>query len=208
MPASSPMEQIPGAVQRDHTGGGASRRMGANKAELLLEGKSLLAWQVEKLQALGIRDILPSGKDCPKLPGARVIPGELPGRGPLGGLYPCSCSTENARCLVLSVDTPLVPCSVLTGLCRAHASGATLLRHAGRVEPLIGVYDASLAQTILPLIGKRGAPAKALIQSAAPSYFDYTGPEEFLHNCNTPQEFAEACRIAQDRLRCPERDQT
>lgn len=180
--------------------GGASRRMGTSKAEMLLEGKSLLTWQVEKFQMLGIRDIMLSGKDCPELPGTRVIPDELPERGPLGGLYSCFRAAENSQCMVLSVDTPLIPCSALAKLCGTHRSGITLLRYAGKAEPLIGIYDTSLERTIFPLIKTRGVPVRALSYLTSPSYFDYTGPEEFLLNCNTPQQFSEALNIAQSHV--------
>ena len=178
--------------------GGASRRMGTRKANLLLAGRSLLAWQVEKLRMLGIQDIMLSGKDCQELPGTRVIPDELPGRGPLGGLYSCFHAAENARCLVLSVDTPLVPCAALAKLCKAHMAGITLLRCSGEAEPLIGVYDTALEEAILPLIKTQGASVRALCHFMAPAYFDYTGPEEFLLNCNTPQQFSRALKIVQD----------
>lgn len=79
--------------------GGASRRMGTSKAELLLNGKSLLEWQVEKFRSLGITDILLSGRDCPALPGTRVIPDELPDRGPLSGLYSCFRAAKHSHLL-------------------------------------------------------------------------------------------------------------
>lgn len=82
--------------------GGASRRIGTSKANPLLAGRSLLAWQAEKLRILGIQDIMLSGKDCPELPGTRVIPDKLPGWSPLGGLYSCFHAAENARCMVLN----------------------------------------------------------------------------------------------------------
>ena len=41
--------------------GGYSTRMGTNKAELVLQGKSFLARQVAKMRTIGIRDIVISG---------------------------------------------------------------------------------------------------------------------------------------------------
>lgn len=110
----------------------------------------------------------------------------------IGGLYSCFRAAKDNRCLVLSVDTPLVPCAALAKLCKAHINGITLLRHSGKAEPLIGVYDTALESMILPLIKTQGASARALYHSAVPAYFDYTGPEEFLLNCNAPQQFSEA----------------
>ena len=176
--------------------GGASRRMGTGKAALPLEGKSLLAWQVEKLRALGIQDILLSGKDCPALPGTRVVPDELPDRGPLGGLYSCFRAAEHPRCLVLSVDTPLVPAAALDKLSRLHTKGMTCLRRAGKPEPLIAVYDTALEKSIHSLIKEGGAAVRALERPASCTYFDYLGPPEYLLNCNTPQQFAQARQLA------------
>lgn len=113
--------------------GGVSRRMGENKAGLVLNGKTLLQHQADKLRALGIEDIMLSGAGCPALPGTRVIPDEFPGKGPLAGLHACLNAARNPACLVLSVDIPLVPVSALAHLCRAHRGGrhGTVLRGAG-----------------------------------------------------------------------------
>lgn len=124
-----------------------------------------------------------SGKDCPELPGTRVIPDKLPGWSPLGGLYSCFHAAENAHCLVLSVDTPMVPCAALVIFYKAHMAGITLLRCSGEAEPL-RVYDTALKRVILPLIKTQRAPVRALSRLVAPAYF--MGPEKFLLNCNTP----------------------
>lgn len=170
--------------------GGASKRMGQNKAELSLLDKPLLLWQIEKMNALGIQDILLSGANCPSLPGTRIIPDLYPCRGPLGGLHACLQAAEHPHCLVLSVDVPLVPLSALNHLCRTHTSGVTILRHHSGQEPLIGVYDSALSNTIVPLIREGSAPVQALRNNAPWHFWDYLGPEEFLLNCNTPQVFS------------------
>lgn len=176
--------------------GGASRRMGTCKAELELEGKALLDWQVEKMQALGIKDILLSGKDCFPIPGARVVADEYPDRGPLGGLYSCFRAARHTRCLILSVDTPLVPAAALAKLCRTHTKGEiTCLRHAGKPEPLIGVYDTDLKNLIGPLIKEKGAAVRTLERLVPYAYFDYLGPAEYLLNCNTPRQFIQIQRL-------------
>lgn len=170
--------------------GGASSRMGQNKAELQLQGTSLLAWQTEKLRKLGITDILLSGQNCPVLPDTRVIPDVYPGRGPLSGLHACLKAAKNSSCLVLSVDVPMVPLSALSQLCRAHDSGATVLCHKGAVEPLIGIYDKNLSEAIEGLIQKGSAPVRALKDLTSWNTWEYLGPDALLHNCNTPQDFS------------------
>lgn len=178
--------------------GGASRRMGRNKAELRLMGKTLLQRQADKLHGLGIEDIMLSGAGCPALPGTRVIPDEYPGKGPLGGLYACLHSARNPSCLVVSVDTPLIPAEALAQLCRAHRAGVTVLRHKGREEPLLGVYDRCVADFISALIGAGTYAVRALQDTVCWNCFDYSGPEELLINCNTPEDFAAAKQIAEE----------
>lgn len=170
--------------------GGLSSRMGQQKALLTLEGKTLLEWQIGKLRALGISDIMVSG--ALEVPGVRVIADEYPQRGPLGGLHACLKAAKHSSCLVLSVDVPLIPVNTLANICRTHRTGATILRHAGGEEPLIAVYDSALHEIIEPIIRERGASVRVLQDKVGWSYFDYPGPEEFLHNCNTPEEFSHA----------------
>ena len=175
--------------------GGASRRMGQNKSELRLNGKTFLEFQVDKLRALGIRDIMLSGANCPALPGARVIPDEYEGRGPLGGLHVCLRAAENSTCMVLSVDVPLIQPTTLAQLCHAHRSGVTVLRHHEQEEPLIGVYDRYVSDSISGLIEAGRYAVRALKDLIPWNCFDYLGPEELLINCNTPKDFAAAKRL-------------
>lgn len=199
------MNQSPFYSRRDQVGpmsgiilaGGASRRMGQDKAGLRLMGKTLLQRQADKLHTLGIQDVMLSGADCPDLPGARVIPDESPGKGPLGGLHACLRSARNPSCLVVSVDTPLIPAATLAHLCRAHRAGVTVLRHAGQEEPLLGVYDRCVADSISALISAGKYSVRALQDTVCWNCFDYSGPEELLINCNTPEDFAAAKEIAE-----------
>ena len=175
--------------------GGLSRRMGRNKSELCINGKTLLQIQADKLFALGIEDVMLSGADCPALPGARVVPDEYTGRGPLGGIHACLRAAENPACLVLSVDVPLIQPTTLAQLCRAHRGGVTVLRHGNMEEPLIGVYDRAVAEGIAALLEAGKGAVCGLREMVLWNCFDYFGPEELLINCNTPEDFASAKRF-------------
>ena len=175
--------------------GGLSRRMGRNKSELHLNGKTLLQIQADKLFALGIEDVMLSGADCSALPGTRVIPDEYTGRGPLGGIHACLRAAENPACLVLSVDVPLIQPATLAQLCRAHGGGITVLRHGASEEPLIGVYDRCVSNSISEMIGNGRYAVRDLRDTVPWNIFDYSGPEELLINCNTPEDFASAKKL-------------
>lgn len=195
-PAVGRNEPLSGRMSGVILAGGTSRRMGADKAGLRLGGATLLQLQAEKLRALGIQDILLSGGACPQLPGTRVIPDEWPGNGPLGGLHACLRAARNQACLVLSVDAPLVPAAALAHLCLTHRDGATVLRHGQLEEPLIAVYDSRLAGEIPALMREGRRSVRELARLRPSRAFVYQGPENLLKNCNTPEEFSEASRLA------------
>lgn len=176
--------------------GGMSRRMGTPKADLLLLGTAFLHRQVAKLQSLGIEDIMLSGAACPELPGTRRIEDQYPNRGPLGGLHACLSAARHTQALVVTVDTPLVPPNALVHLKRAHSTGITVLQHGEKMEPLIAVYDSTVAQAIEPLIREGGAPVLRLLDRVSWRHFHYTGPEELFLNCNTPNDFARLVSLA------------
>lgn len=193
-PASgAPVRPMSGAV----LAGGASRRMGQNKAELVLDGRTMLQIQVDKLRALGIEDIMLSGAGCPTLPGTRAVPDVFPGKGPLAGIHACLRAAGHAACLVVSVDVPLIPAAALAHLCGAHRTGVTVLCHEGRKEPLIAVYDRFAAVPIQAML-ERGEYAVRGLERAVPwSCSPYLGPEGLLINCNGPEDLAAVRRLVQ-----------
>lgn len=174
--------------------GGHSSRMGKDKASLLLCGKTLLEWQIEKLRVLGVEDIIVSGADAPE--GTRRIEDIYPDRGPLGGLHACLQAAQNRSCLVLGVDIPLVPLSALAHIRRMHHRGVTVLAHNGYQELLLGMYDSNLANVIEPMIQTAGVSVHELRKCVEWNTFSYKGPEEFLKNCNWPQDYICVCETA------------
>lgn len=169
--------------------GGYSSRMGQPKAALVLGGKTLLQLQTEKLRSLGITDILVSGwEDCP--PGTRYVPDVYPHRGPLSGIHAGLCQIQNHAALVLPVDMPLLTPETLQTLAAAHGSAPiTLLEYRGQPEPLVGIYEASLAPACAALLqGTRHSPRQLLTQTHFRPV-PHTGSPTQLLNCNTPEEF-------------------
>jgi len=180
--------------------GGQSRRMGRDKASLDLLGVSFLESQLETARMLGVDDVLIS---CPHDIDERCIPDELPDRGPLGGLHACMKRARHDRCIVLSVDVPLLPASLLRELAEAHlrsGSPITLAVHEGRFEPLVGIYNSCLADAIEPLIRGGGAPMRALLRDTPWQPFHSALPESLWNNCNTPEEYQTLIQTNTERI--------
>lgn len=168
--------------------GGKSSRMGCNKAELPFGGKRMIDHQIERLSMLGIDDVIISGYGGIVSDG-RTVPDKLPHRGPLGGLAAALPAAENERCLVLSVDAPLVPPAVLFALMRQHRGGITVVEHCGQTEPLIGVYDRALSFACEELLASGQGSVKRLFGTAPFSSLHCETETFLLSSCNTNEEY-------------------
>ena len=70
--------------------GGASSRMGQEKSDLLLNGRTFLETQIAKGRQLGVNRIYVSGyrgEGCTE----EIVMDRIKERGPLGGLEACQC---------------------------------------------------------------------------------------------------------------------
>lgn len=174
--------------------GGLSSRMGRDKAALPFGGTTLLAFQVNKLLTLGIEDVMISGSEQ-QIPGARPIPDLYPHKGPLSGIHACLAAAKEPTVLFLGVDTPLIPPEVLQALLSAHGKGVTLLRHGERTEPLIGVYDTSLAGLCGEILqGEHTGVWQALNRTTVKT-LSFDGDETVFTNGNTPEEYARLLQL-------------
>lgn len=134
--------------------GGASRRMGRPKADLVLGGESMLARQVHLLAAVSrtVAVIGPAGGSGALArtvlaltpPGTSVIPDALAGRGPLVGIDTGLRHTRTEFNLFLGCDLPFMGARFLRYLCdRALGSRAdvTVPESPGHgLQPLVAVY--------------------------------------------------------------------
>ena len=176
--------------------GGRSSRMGTDKADLIYKDSSFLENQISKGSMLGIRDIAISGyqgDNCSE----RVIPDIHPGNGPLGGLENTLRSINYNRALVLSVDVPQVPLFALVHLinaAKAQDIPAAILRHNGKSEPLIGVYDAALADEMLAEITQRNGSVFALLRRVGYAVFDCDANDKWIESINDKEAYSELIR--------------
>lgn len=171
--------------------GGKSTRMGSDKADLIWNGERFLLHQIRKCRAAGCTDVIISGR-TERVDGARSAADLLPNRGPLGGIYTCLSLAKHQNCLIMSVDTPLLPVWVLEALLEQHCreqKEITVLKCREKIEPLIGIYQTKLAETIYRLIRDRAVSVRELMREVGASYFEYQGDERLLINCNTRKDY-------------------
>lgn len=176
--------------------GGKSSRMKTDKADLMLGSKTFLTMQIEKARFLGIGDILVSGYRG-NICSVPVVYDRIPNKGPLGGLEACLRMARHPRCLVLSVDQPLLPVSELYHLLQtslAFHSCAVILKHSQRTEPLVAVYPAHLADALEAALLAGQTSVRTFLHSIDCQMYVSDAPEICFSNINTPADYQLCCR--------------
>jgi molybdopterin-guanine dinucleotide biosynthesis protein A len=191
--------------------GGVGRRFGSDKARALVAGTRLIdralaataafepVWVVagEPARATALAPLLPEPE--------RVVPDDLPGAGPIGGIATALRLAGPRWVAVLAVDLPLVDPDWWTALMAAADVGSAMAAARplaiaargpdGRWEPLAALYHGDLA----PLAAEHAAPggdrslqrflaaagAQAIAYEALPA-----GAVAALHNVNTREDAA------------------
>lgn len=176
--------------------GGASRRMGRDKAWLEWEGRSLLARAVDASRQIGIEEVFISGRadvDYTAL-GCPVLLDVEPGQGPLGGIERGLHRCALPLLFVVAVDLPkMTPVVLRHLLARVEGQVGVVPFRQGEVEPLAAVYPKMCQELARGRLqrGQRSARgfADACLQTGAVRGWPVPPELEFAFtNWNRPEE--------------------
>ncbi len=175
--------------------GGKSTRMGQDKALMEVDGKPLLLHAIEKLKP-HVRELLVIGE--PRQYGhiwLDVMPDEIPGLGPLGGIVTAMGAARHDRLLVLAVDVPGVNAKLLERLTREMPENADALvpRHEGNLEPLVAAYHRRCADAFMDHITRSQLSMHSALADVRAAYLDINPgedgwPEDLFRNLNSPDD--------------------
>jgi molybdenum cofactor guanylyltransferase len=177
--------------------GGKSTRMGADKAFVTLEGKTLLAWALESARSV-TTEVSIVGDRAKFVEFAPVVEDVFRDCGPLGGIHAALRASQRELNLVLAVDLPFVSTALLKYLIkRARVSTSaivTVARSAGGWQPLCAVYRREFADAAEKALSDGRYKIDALFEakrmqviSGAELQAAGFSPKMF-RNLNTPQE--------------------
>lgn len=173
--------------------GGASSRMGRDKALVTLEtGRPLAFIAALALEGAGAVEVVVVGGDQAALEtaGLRWIGDRYPGEGPLGGIITALSAASTDLVAVLACDMPGVGPSVPTALVAALAgeptAGVAIAVVDARDQPLTAVWRRSVALAVLEAAFDAGerAPRRVLDHLLAVRVVDLA-PEE-LEDVDSP----------------------
>ncbi len=166
--------------------GGASMRMGRDKAGLDWQGRPLIAHMHALLSALPLSKVMVSGAR-PEYAG---VIDQAPGRGPLGGIASAAQVLPDCTLLVVPVDMPRLALPLLQRL--LDASPRACSRFAESPLPMRLQLDGDLRLWLAAWLRDPDAPrALHRLQAALDVQSLALGPEECaqLANANTPEDW-------------------
>lgn len=174
--------------------GGASTRMGSDKAHMEIGGVPAATRLARLLDAFFEDVILVGGNPPASAPGRRVPDPEGPNCA-LRGLVAALEATRAERVLVLATDLPLVTAELLLALVAWPLADVVVPRAGGRVHPLCALYrrDSVLSVARENLAGRRLA-LQALLDAVDVEYLDDADLAELdragtaLTNVNDPED--------------------
>ena len=189
--------------------GGASDRMGRDKALLELGGEPLALRAVHLLGEVGVSATLVGAPDRYRHLGAPVLPDSVEGKGPLAGIVTSLEATRSDWNFVLACDLPYLErplARFLSGLALETGGGvdaitatdAIVPRIRGRWQPLCAIYH----RRCLPAFEQVLVSGHPKIADAFDSLRVRSVEENDLHragvslrgleNMNTPEQYEEA----------------
>ena len=150
--------------------GGASSRMGRDKALLEVGGRALAVVAATALRTAGAAEVLAVGGDVAGLSslGLDVVADTHPGAGPLGGILTALEAAGSEEVVVLACDLPGVDATSVYLVLRALRADPTAAvawpEHDGRLHVLHAAWRRSLA---LPVLEAAFASGERSVRRAA-----------------------------------------
>jgi molybdopterin-guanine dinucleotide biosynthesis protein A len=188
--------------------GGQSSRMGEDKALKTFLGRPLIQRVIDRLASIADEVIVTTNRpEAYAFLNVPLFPDLKPGRGALGGLYTAIASAKHPLVAVVACDMPFASANLLevgSSLLLEEEVDVVIPRSDEGYEPLHAVYR---RETCLPAIDAAIQADQWKVVSWFPQVkvhvltFDEIKRYDLLGlafwNVNTPEEFAEAERIAQ-----------
>ena len=188
--------------------GGKSSRMAQDKGLVEFRGMPLTQYILDQVQDLGDETIIISNHpESYQQFGLPIFADVIEGFGALGGLYSAIYHAAHEFCLVLAVDMPFINRPLLKHLLQLspeHDAVIPRLKQTEFAEPFRAVYKKSCLEAIKSSIDGGRRKVISFFDEVDIRFVERAEVEKFdpklksFFNINTPQDLAEAERLASD----------
>ncbi|WP_342563385.1 molybdenum cofactor guanylyltransferase [Paenibacillus sp. FSL R7-0345] len=202
--------------------GGASRRMGTDKALLELGGRPVIARLSDELGQLAGSTIIACGprqrQEYSGL-GLQQVADVYPGCGPLAGLHAALSHTQHEWNLIAACDLPFASAEFLRYILGTHteaqthtgssnqgsgADAAVAVSREGRVQPLLGLYHKRVVPVLEAALAAGNYRFMDCLNKLDVLYVPESGfipadpsAPSPVFNMNTPEDYAAAAAMVQ-----------
>jgi molybdopterin-guanine dinucleotide biosynthesis protein A len=192
--------------------GGASSRMGTDKALLKFEGQTFVERIASELSGITNSVALVGRTNQNFDPPLPTIPDVYERWGALGGIHGALVACQSPWALIVACDLPFVNRSLFAHLAelRENFDAVAPIQGDGRPQPLCALYARAPCLSQAEHLIKTGERKPiGLLQSVSTRWVRFselehlTGHHHFFDNINTPQDYARAnlCPLDDDQAR-------
>jgi molybdenum cofactor guanylyltransferase len=182
--------------------GGLSSRMGADKSQLRLGGRTFVEIAAGALTTVSSRVSVVGSRRGMESHGLAVVRDVHEGLGALGGLHAALAACEAEWAAVVSCDLPFVTAELFERLASLRGEGVDAVAPVqgdGRPQPLCALYAAGRCLHVAEsLIASGERRPRVLLQTVRTRWVrfeelsDLEGSSLFFKNVNTPADYEEA----------------
>ena len=190
--------------------GGASSRMGSDKAQLMFGTQTGVQRIAAELTALTNRVCVVGSRGNPEDSGFENVPDVLEHWGALGGIHSALAACQTTWAFVVACDLPLVTSELLSRLWQMNSDkldAIVPIQPDGRPQPLCAVYRRGVnSEEAARLIATGEHAPRGLLTQVRTRWVepqelaDLPGAEYFFLNVNTPADYELAKQILERRI--------
>ena len=189
--------------------GGQNKRMGVNKSFLCVGETTVIGRQLVILTKIFPRitivtnDLLTYQKCA-----CEIIPDDIPGLGPLGGILTALKSSSHNSNFFLACDMPFLNSNLIEYILQeSNNSDITVIRDGEYLEPLLGVYSKRCIPAVENFLQSGGKKVTGFYKAAGLVVHEILAEKArridsnlaSLININTRHDFEYAVKLAQEK---------
>ena len=164
--------------------GGVSRRMGSDKALVVVDGVAMAQRMASVLADAGCHPVVAIGGDRDALTamGLDCVDDEFPGEGPLGGIL--TALAHGAPAMVVACDLPRLAMPTVRAVIMALGEHEVAVARTDRAEPLCAAWSRAAGNALRTRFGAGERAVHRAIEGLDVAWV--TVPATDLRNVNTP----------------------